>query len=377
MTTPKNMSLRSMTEDDWNEIIASIEREECILVLGPGAIQNADGESLHDKLADLLAKETDVEVPKQQEKVFFLSDSLAQKRGWRKILGDRVNEAFSPKTPHPHFQQLAEIPFHFYVSLSPDHLLKDAFEEKALSHQFVYYNYKENPEFTEAPAKENPMLLNLFGSMDHDDSMVLTHDALFDFLFAILSTKRLPLQVKEKIISAYNFVLLGFDFESWYLKILLRLFESHRKEISYANVWHKAGLSQDTQWFYESKFKVDFVDDQIPEFISALHERCKQENLLRQAGEGEEAARQSLYNKVVAYIKQSKVDEAIDALDKEAMDMGDNDIFTQVVLMSRRYNGLVSNQTKGIISREDAELELNQIVNGLIGIAETISEEIA
>ena len=55
--------------------------------------------------------------------------------------------------------------------------------------------------------------------------------------------------------------------------------------------------------------------------------------------------------------------------------MGDNDIFTQVVLMSRRYNGLVSNQTKGIISREDAELELNQIVNGLIGIAETISEE--
>lgn len=366
-----------MAEDDWNEIMASIEREECILVLGPGAIQNARGESLHDQLADLLAKETDEEVPKEQEKVFFLSDCLMQKRGWRKILGDRVNQAFSPEAPHPYFQQLAEIPFHFYVSLSPDHLLKDAFEEKALSHQFVYYNYKENPEFTETPQKENPMILNLFGSRDHDDSMVLTHDALFDFLFAILSTKRLPLQVKEKIISAYNFVLLGFDFESWYLKILLRLFESHRKEISYANVWHKVGLSQDTQWFYESKFKVDFVDDQIPEFISALHDRCKKENILRQTVEGEEAARQSLYNKVVAYIKQSKVDEAIDALDKEAMDMGDNDIFTQVVLMSRRYNGLVSNQTKGIISREDAELELNQIVNGLIGIAETISEETA
>lgn len=375
MATAKSMSPRTMTEDDWNEIIASIEREECILVLGPGAIQNAEGNSLHDKFTDLLEKETDVEVPKDQEKLFYLCDSITQKRGWRKLLSDRADTAFNIDNPHPLFAQLSEIPFHFYVSLSPDHLLKDAFEKKALDHQFVFYNYKENPEFVEVPAKTNPMLLNLFGSLEVDDSMVLTHDSLFDFLFAILSTKRLPLQIKEKIISAYNFVMLGFDFESWYLKILLRLFESHRKEISYASVWHGESLTNDTKSFYEQKFKVDFVDGQIPEFIEQLHARCKKENILREAGEGEGNARQTLYSKVVAYIKQSKVDEAIDALDKEAMDKGDNDVFTQVVMMSRRYNGLVSNQTKGVISREDAELELNQIVNSLIGIAETMSEE--
>ena len=369
------MAPRNMTEGDWNEIIASIEREECILVLGPGAIQGRNGDSLHEKLADLIAAEVEVDVPKEQERLFYLSDALTQKRGWRKTLSDKVNEAFDSAEAHPYFQQLAEIPFHFYVSLSPDHLLKDAFEEKLLPHQFVYYNYKENPEFVGVPEQENPMILNLFGSKEVDDSMVLTHDSLFDFLFAILSTKRLPLQIKEKIISAYNFVLLGFDFESWYLKILLRLFESHRKEISYANVWHSERLSSGTKWFYEQKFKVDFVDEQIPEFVNQLHERCKKENLLRQAGTADEQAKQTLYNKVVAYIKQSKVDEAIDTLDKEAMDKGDNDIFTQVVLMSRRYNGLVSSQTKGIISREDAELELNQIVNGLIGIAETLSED--
>lgn len=375
MATAKSMSPRTMTEDDWNEIIASIEREECILVLGPGAIQNAEGKSLHDDFTDLLEKETDIEIPKDQEKLFYLCDSITQKRGWRKLLSDRVDSAFNIENPHPLFGQLSEIPFHFYVSLSPDHLLKEAFEKKALDHQFVFYNYKENPEFAEIPARTNPMLLNLFGSMEVDDSMVLTHDALFDFLFAILSTKRLPLQIKEKIISAYNFVMLGFDFESWYLKILLRLFESHRKEISYANVWHGENLTNDTKSFYEQKFKVDFVDGQIPEFIEQLHARCKKENILREAGEGAEGARQTLFTKVMAYIKQSKVDEAIDALDKEAMDKGDNDVFTQVVMMSRRYNGLVSNQTKGVISREDAELELNQIVNSLIGIAETMSEE--
>lgn len=369
------MSPRTMTEDDWNEIIASIEREECILVLGPGAIQNTEGRSLHDDFTDLLEKETDIEVPKDQEKLFYLCDSITQKRGWRKLLSDRAHAAFNIENPHPLFDQLSEIPFHFYVSLSPDHLLKDAFEKKALDHQFVFYNYKENPEFSEVPARDNPMLLNLFGSLDVDDSMVLTHDSLFDFLFAILSTKRLPLQIKEKIISAYNFVMLGFDFESWYLKILLRLFESHRKEISYANVWHEENLSNDTKSFYEQKFKVDFVDGQIPEFIEQLHARCKKENILREAGEGAGDVRKTLYNKVVAYIKQSKVDEAIDALDKEAMEQGDNDVFTQVVMMSRRYNGLVSNQTKGVISREDAELELNQIVNSLIGIAESMTEE--
>lgn len=375
MSAPNTLRSRTMSDDDWNEIIASIEREECILVLGPGAIQGPDNESLHEKLASLLSKEVQTPVPQEQEKLFYLSDALTQKRGWRKALTDNVREAFSPASLNPMYGKLAEIPFHFYVSLSPDHLLRTAFEQQGIAHQFAYYNYKENPEFAGVPAQNNPMILNLFGSMDDEDSMVMTHDSLFDFLFAILSTKRLPLPIKEKIMSAYNFVLLGFDFESWYLKILLRLFESHRKEISYANPWYPDRLTADTRLFFEQKFKVDFVDEQVSEFITELHKRCQKENILRAAGAGAAgAAPQSLYDKVVAYIKQSKLDEAIDMLDKNAMDKGDNDLFTQVVLMSRRYNSLVSNQTKGIIKQEDANLELNQIVNGLMSIAESFQE---
>ncbi|MDP5171849.1 MAG: SIR2 family protein [Bacteroidia bacterium] len=369
------MNPRTMTEDDWNEIIASIEREECIIVLGPGAILDEKGNSLHDKLTTLLSKEVETEVPREQEKLFYLGDAITQKRGWRKLLSDHVKEAFQEEAPHPMFGQMARIPFHFYMSLSPDHLLKAAFESQALPCQFAYYNYKENPEFAGVPSSENPMILNLFGSMDDDDSMVLTHDNLFDFLFAILSTKRLPLQVKEKMISAYNFVLLGFDFESWYIKILLRLFESHRKEVSYAHPWNQARLTPDTRLFFQQKFKVDFVEDDVSEFITQLYIRCEKENLLREGGSSAGAAPQSLYDRVVAYIKQSKVDEAIDMLDKQAMDKGDNDLFTQVVMMSRRYNGLVSSQTKGTVKHDDAEIELNQIVNGLLGIAESLKEE--
>lgn len=367
------MNPRTMTEDDWNEILASIEREECILVLGPGAIQNAKQEALSDLLAERLSQEIDTAVPAEQEKLFFLTDRLMERKGWRKLLGDHVEASFQPEEPHPMYAKMARIPFHFFVSLSPDHLLRDAFEKQGLPHQFAVYNYKENLDFAGVPEREYPVLLNLFGSIENADSMVMTYDSLFDFLFAILSTRRLPQPIKEKIISAYNFVLLGFDFESWYLKILLRLFESHRKEISYANPWRKDRLTPDTRLFFEQKFKVDFVEEDVSQFIDALYDRCDKEGLLRQAAKG--AGSVSFYDKVVAYIKQSKLDDAIDLLDKQAMEMQDNNLFTEVVMMSRRYNGLVSNQTKGIVDDKDANLELNRIVEGLFGIAERMKDE--
>ncbi|MEL6670741.1 MAG: SIR2 family protein [Bacteroidota bacterium] len=365
-TAPLDQS-REMKDGDWNEILASIEREECILVLGPGAVMAKDGTHLHDNLAGLIAKELGHPVPDTPDRVFRLTEELTQQRGWRKLLWDMTKKAFADPEPHALFQQLTHIPLHLIISTSPDVLLKEAFEKEGIDAEFAYYNYKENPEFSAAATRNMPLIFNLFGSIEDEDSMVMTHDSLFDFIFAILSTKRLPLQIKENILNAYNFIFLGFDFESWYLKILMRLFESHKKEISYAHAWQTNYLQPHTQNFYTQNFKIDFISHDVEAFVKELHKRCEAEGIFRQADP--EAAQASDYDRVVAMVKQGKIDEAIDFLDKFAEESGNNNLFTEVVLLSRRYNSLIGDQNKGIIAKDDAQLELNQISNALLEMA--------
>ncbi|MEM7656847.1 MAG: SIR2 family protein [Bacteroidota bacterium] len=368
---------RKMSEDDWNELLGSLQRGACVLILGPGAIVGPDGTVLHDTLCQLLAKELGQEVPDSSEKLFHLATQITQKRGWRKLLSDLTRKAYHGQSVHPAYGKLAQIPFHLLMSVSPDQLIPQAFEAQGIPHQFGYYNYKRNPELDGPPSKELPLIYNLFGVLEDEDSMVLTHESLFDFLFSILSTKRLPLELKDSLQQSLNLVFLGFDFGSWYLKILLRLFESHNKEVSYAHAWRSDLLRPDLRTLYQSElFKLDFVNTNITEFIEALHQRCESDGLLREVGEGGGA--KTLFEQVSDLLKKGEVEGAIDFLDNLTTDLmtksGNNDLFTEVVLLSRRHNGLISQQNKGTISTDNAKLELNQIVDALLGVAQSIDE---
>lgn len=361
---------RSMSEEDWNEILASIEREACILILGPGAIIGKEEDNLHDKLCRLLEEYLELSVEENPEKLFFLGNQITQKRGWRKTLSDLTQKAYSQETPHEVYAKLSCIPLPLIMSTSPDMVLHMAFDQQGIPHQFSHYNYKKNPELETAPTNENPLIYNLFGRLDDEDSLVLTHDSLFDFIFSILSTKPLPLPLKEKIVDAYNLVFLGFDFESWYMKILLRLFKSHKKEISYAHAWRAESLKIDTREFYASNFKLDFVDANVIDFVNELHSRCEKDGILREPAEDGGAL--TPYQQVSNMLKKSEVEEAIDFLDNYSQEIEDNDLFTEVVLLSRRYNGLISKQNKGTIAKDESDLEMNKIVDALLGIAEDL-----
>jgi len=364
---------RSMSEDDWNELLGSIQREACIVILGPGAMVGPDESVLHDNLYELLAKELDVSIPDSSEKLLHLATQVTQKRGWRKLLSDLSKKAYHEPDLHPAYEKLARIPLHLMISVSPDKLLHQAFDKQGIPHQFAYYNYKKTPELASPPSQNLPLIYNLFGVVDDDDSMVLTHESLFDFLFSILSTKRLPMELKDSIQQSLNLVFLGFDFESWYLKILLRLFESHTKEVSYAHAWRGDLLAQDLRSFFQSElFKLDFVNTNVVQFIEELYQRCESNQLIREIGEGGGAL--TTYGQVAAMLKKGETEAAIDFLDAHLMETGNNDLFTEVVLLSRRYNGLISSQNKGTITEENAKVELNQIVDALLSLAEETQE---
>lgn len=360
-----------MNDGDWNEIIGSIEREACILVLGPGAILDKNGKSLLDRLCELLVEKLGEEGMDSTDRLYHLADQLSKERGWRKILSDLSGDAYSIEEYHPMYPQLAQIPFNLIISTSPDSILSSTYEEFGFPYNMEYFNYKERRELVNEPTAEEPLIYNLFGKIGDDDSLVLTFESLFDFIFSILSPKGFPLKLKEEVLAASNFLYVGFDFESWPLKILMRLFESHQKEISYAYAWKEDKLRPATRAFYENNFKIDFVNNEVPEFIEELYNRCKEENLIKEAGESQ--APVSDFKRVADLIKNGDIDKSIDFLENYADQEDETDMLRAVILLSRRYNTLERDKQKGTLSKDDQKLEMNQIVDGLLGLAETLN----
>ncbi|MEM8887155.1 MAG: SIR2 family protein [Bacteroidota bacterium] len=371
MSKAKKSSAKGMQDGDWNEIIGSIEREECILVLGPGAIVDKNGKCLQDHLCDLIAEKLGEKVPESPDRLFQLADHLSKERGWRKLLSDMTTEAYHVDGYHPMYPQLAQIPFHLIISTSPDHLLSNTYNEFGLPFNLEYFNYKERQELQNEASASEPLLYNLFGETGDDDSLVLTFDSLFDFIFSILSPKGFPLKLKEKVLAASNFLYLGFDFESWPLKILMRLFESHKKEISYAYAWKENTLRPTTKTFFENNFKIDFVNDEVPAFIDELFKRCQAEELIKDPAESE--APVSDFKKVAEWLKKGEIVESIDFLETHADENDDTDMLRSVISFSRRFNALERDKQKGILDKDDADLEMNRIVDGLLGLAETLN----
>ncbi|MEM6765572.1 MAG: SIR2 family protein [Bacteroidota bacterium] len=364
-TSPLAPINRKMSDDDWNEVLGSIEQQKCILVLGPGAIVNTKGEPLAGILFSKLAKELNMSLEGLTDLPFVLTEKLLTQRGWRKILSDLIDEVYQEQTLHPMYEKLMEISFHLYLSISPDHLLTQAFSEKEYQHEFGYYHYRKNLEIEGQPSSARPWLYNIFGSMDDKESLILTHDQLFDFLFAILSTIKLPIQLRNELAVAQNFIFLGFDFESWYLKILMRLLESHKKEVSYARPWQTNILKADTIDFYTNNFKLDFICDHVSEFVDQLYEKCEENELLRKSVESL-SGKESTADTARQLIKEGQIAEAIDFLEPVLEKAEDTDTYNDLLLLSGRFNRTLRKVRQKTITNEEADRVINQITNSLL-----------
>ena len=71
--------------------------------------------------------------------------------------------------------------------------------------------------------KQRPLVLNMLGHYSDTQSLVYTHQALFEYLYSLPVTKipeTIRFRIKEKI---KCFLVLGVHFNRWYLKLIFFL----------------------------------------------------------------------------------------------------------------------------------------------------------
>ncbi|MEL7120099.1 MAG: SIR2 family protein [Bacteroidota bacterium] len=299
---------------------------------------------------------------------FFLEDN------YRLDVVECVLKFFESQEPGDLYHKLAQLPFHMILSLSPDRLLSQAFDQQGLPHHFHFYDKKnynatqDNEILNFKPSQENRLIYNLFGSIDNEDSLILSYDDLFEFLQRIFNNYKLPQTVEETIFEANYYVFIGFNYSKWYLKLLLRLMKMHEEVKKVFGMDEPSRAEHET--FFVNEFNMNFTRLDTIDFINTLHSKCQEEGmLLSKNATTKNKLPIEMYNKAKTQITQGDIEGAFETLTAlNQKNKTSNDFSNRLVLLQARYQKHKADLGRGILSNEQSTLGHNRILNDLLAL---------
>ena len=275
----------------WELIIKRIEEEKCILILGPD-IALEGKKTLNEQLKAFLDNNS------TQKYRYYIDDefySFTDETEKEYAFYD-VQQFFDKLEYSDIHRKIAEIPFHMIISVSPDLRIRKAFEDRKADYFFDFYNKEQNPQGIGKPTKSKPLIYNLFGNIEVEGSLIFTYNDLFDYLIAIFGKRELHMDLRREIQESRMILFIGFKFEKWYFKLLLRLLYENKSKLSHAaakdirsyfiedgkeNDLERTELFNCVKNFYTEEYKVGFIDLTGEEIVDTIHEKLSQKNELR------------------------------------------------------------------------------------------------
>ncbi|MCB9333386.1 MAG: SIR2 family protein [Lewinellaceae bacterium] len=153
---------------------------------------------------------------------------------------------------------------------------------------------KSSDQHAPIPTVKQPLVYNLLGSIEKPESLVLTHDDLFDYLESVFQAQSMSDKLKDHIINtAQSIIFLGIPFDRWYMQLLLRVLHLHKDE-EFMRFATKQELSDEVRTLFREQFKINFVPTNIATFIDELFTRCENRGMLHLVGQSQPSAIQAL-----------------------------------------------------------------------------------
>ncbi|HSS22040.1 MAG TPA: SIR2 family protein [Pyrinomonadaceae bacterium] len=349
-----------------NEIVASLKERNCIFLLGPGLVLDKKGGLLQAGLIDYF-KEKGLEIDQDLDNLFSCK-TQAKTRAHVYIKEYYRDNGELNDT----LRQLARIPGHLYVSINPDLLMKQALEDYGVAHEFKYYVKDQPPEDVTNPTAEKPLLYNLCGSIDTPQSLIFSYEDLIQYLFSIVRDFKLPQNLRSNLENNVYFIFLGFDFEKWYLKLLLKLLLLDETKLSIA-AESGTGTQGQLRTFYVGHYGLEFVEDNVEQYVKRLYDECDQQGLLRVIKEKTQA---SIQDEIKELINNDELEQALDRLYQTLSEMDEQlikakdeekqDLLDELDMQISRLSRSEKQLRKGLVTEEDAAIEKNKITEAVL-----------
>ncbi len=351
----------SSSRFNWDKTLGALRRGNSVLFLGPLAYRYSPGQSLEEHIQKQLGvtSENHPQIRKfYPEDAFYLfHDGPAR---YQFIL--RLQELYQAEktkqdtshlfAPDSTLRQIARIPFRMIINLGAHDLLNTAFELEGSPYMYDFYpkgkQYRDEVKYARLAesTQKKPLIYNMLGDADplNQESLLLTHKDLFEYLKSIFEGKSMAPELKGLLNKMENFIFLGMPFEKWYLQLLLQVLHSITEKApalerfaSYPNPLVQSKVLE--------QFNIHFIPDNpdVESFIRELHEQCG-EDLLKGSGIAQadvQGFKQKLKGIETAFMK-GKHEEALKSLMGILEESGDRLGDLRIELMSRMgtYNQL-------------------------------------
>ncbi len=364
---------------DWEDILETLKAQKCVLFIGSGAYKAPDGGDIDTALTAWLDK---INLEKKYIHLhspdgFILLRKEQHKRKVVRGLKRFYNQSF-PETEQE-FKKLAQIPFSVIFSLTHDNILTQTFDDYGFKYQYDFYSSNPQTKKTsqfKPPTKKRPLIYNLLGTIDIQDSMVLTHSDFFHYLESMFRGHKINPELIDHIEDAQRFIFLGLPYEKWYFQLLLRIISMHSDKLSKIE---RLGLKEfenpELYKLYEKEFKIDFIPTDISFFINELHSQCEKNALLKEIpfsdmSYGTTTGTNYLEEHVIDLIADAKISEAIFYIKSFLIkqETTNEDLVQELILVLRKYSLLNKRQTTNVIEYEDFIREFQEIIISIIKI---------
>jgi hypothetical protein len=361
------MTLGTTTTDiSWEAIVGKIRKQRAILVVGPEAFLSADkSKSLHQSLIG------ELDIPNNRFIQKYYADDdffLFNVGGGRSFTCERIYDFYKRHAPGEELIQLARIPFHVILSVSPGKLLNKAFDKLNFQYQFDYYRKTRGPSEIKDPTVQLPLIYNLFGCIDDEESLVLTHNDLYDYFKSIFARRSMPEKLKNALTQREIncFIFLGIPFDKWYMQLLLRELEIHRSSEDFIRYAANQSLTEDVKTFCTEQFTISFVSNNIPNFIHTLYGYCEEADILRTEQDTDR------WTQIKNYLAEGKLGIAIE----QFVDLTrGTELEDEAIGISGRHRRYERKKNQGILYGNELDVQANQIQSSLLDLIQVAEKQ--
>ncbi len=253
---------------DWDSIIGSIMEENCVLFLGPQVTEK--GQSLLDEFLKDLYTQSKQKPDSQNDIVaYHQSDGfLLFAENKRTKYSFKIKRFYEQTFAKSMFAQVAQMPFRVIVSLTPDLSLYNTFNDLNIPCNYEFFDKREKKDLLEIPTKDKPLIYSLFGSIKDSNTLIISHQDLFEYLKALFSND-LPVNLRDILKKSSYFIFLGCQFEKWYFQLLANLLKLDKSNIMQSAL--NLDLNEEAELLCNNQLKIEFITGDIINFVNELY----------------------------------------------------------------------------------------------------------
>ena len=354
-----------MDKDALQRVQKDIEQGRCVLLIGPEVCSFQEKtliEHVHERVQE---QNEDLIAYYYSKDNLFLFKSDYEKEEIRRSVQDIYRDVIFPKKV---YQKILETPIPLIISLNPDTYLTDLAKKAGLPHDFSHFRFNGEgiDKVEQTPTKARPLIYNLLGNREEEESLVLNYEDLFNLLKALLPNG-LPDKVRIQLRKARSFLFLGCDFEKWYAQLLLQLLTGDRPGRSKLAI-NRPINDEHARSFLITQFGITFLGPE-QEFFDQLHQELSTKNQLR-AVQFPDQNEQSDIAAIKNLIGEGQLNQAFPLIQNLVLNTQQSD--SLIGLSNRHKEWKRKNQAGLFLPGEEAPLkarivdELLNLLNGLL-----------